>query len=732
MKQTIYSILILVFVILTGCTNSYQDGKNDNGGGTPPPTSTPTPTPTPITNNTHFIKLKSPIEVTSDNAIIAINAYVVDAKGVGKEGVSVNITAIQDIKFGAITSESRVMTDSSGKASFTYQAPADIQSIDGEKTSVTLTLKDNGTVDKRVIELIFKKVSPPCTKSKPIVVLTTKDINLTNNNQTVDISIKVFEEETTAPYTKGTVKVKLPKKVKDGIDVGYFNEYEVKVGTNGIASFIYTGPQNLKDLISKNDLNSTFKFYHIDNPTQMESINIHYSPTHNYIPANYLLMSVSDNDKYTMGLQKTKSFTIYLKDDKGNIIDNTQIKKIIITSENMPIGQIINPDTNEQQQELIFENKDAINGQLFTINTNTVSGLLPINIKVEFIDANGESQQLSIKMNITVFSGPPTALSISYVGVEHDATIGKFIEKFAVSAVDAYNNSINTTPYISTGALVEYAVDGSSATGDRTTTSPRLWHGRFDTTATITDIGDNKAQLEAKEDAFKYIDYDNDKLVVFGKGYVYEALGKWDIKPNSDNTLDLVDDYYGKQRDGLYYAVGHNNRQDLCSNDGREYVGTMKSNTYQLDENGNVLIEFIYDYHLTGKDIMVWINLTGYQADTKEMIRIGETQKHTLRGMGFISTEKYKLAGFATDVHCYFEIQHKNIPEYYRNGHFDWKYTGCHVDGILNYSNFYDARDCINTTAFIELNVSNPNKKDCVIELRELRTSPEFKSSNAY
>jgi len=723
MKQTLYAILFSIALFLSGCgSNNYVDPTNGNSGDTP----------SGGIDTTHFTKLVTPIQISSENEIKSIDAYVVDANGVGKPDVNVSITAVSDSKFGAIISASRVITNSSGRASFTYQAPSNLQPVDGNSTTLTLTLNDHGITESKNVTLIFKKTTSIEEIAKPIVVINTKTIDLTNNSQTVSIRVKVFEEDTTAPYTQGTVKVKLPTKVKDGVDVGYFNEYEVNVEKNGIAEFIYTGPQNLKELIETGDTNSTFEFYHSENPTQYASVEVNYKPSNDYIPANYILSSVSDDNKYTMGLEKTKSFTIYLKDDKGNLIDDSQINKITITAENISVGKLINPDTKTKVQQLTYENEYATNKKSFTIDTDTISGLLPININIEFTNANNELNNLNIKMNVTVFSGPPTALSISYVGVEHNATIGKFIEKFAVSATDAYNNPINTRPYISTGAMVEYAVDGISSTGERTTHSPRLWHGRLDSKAKIVAVGGNKAQLEVPNDTFKYIDFNNDKLVLFGKGYVYEALGKWDIRPNSDNTLDLVDDYYGITRDDLYYAVGHNNRQDLCSNDGREYIGKMMSDTYQLDENGNVLIEFAYDYHLTGKDIMVWVNLTGYQADTKEMTRIGEAQKHTLRGMGLVSLERYTLPGLAEDVHCHFEIQHKDIPEHYRNAHFAWKYKGCQVDGILDYSNFYDARSCINTQTFIDLNVSNPSVKECTIELIGIEPSSEFQSSVLY
>jgi len=293
------------------------------------------------------------------------------------------------------------------------------------------------------------------------------------------------------------------------------------------------------------------------------------------------------------------------------LIENNKITKIELESQNTQVGKLIDTAIGDAVERLTFDGSDASNSKSFTIQTYRLSGLLPVNMKVTFIDANGDTKILEQIMNVVVMSGPPTALSISYAGVEQDKNASKYIEKFAVTVTDQYNNPVNTRPFIATGSIVEYAVDGSSLNGQRTETSPRLWHGRLDVPGKLEAIGSNKAQLITTVPTFTYIDLANDKLVTFGSGYVYEALGKWDIDSVSDQSLQLKDDYYGTTRDPIYFAVGHNNREDLCAEDARQYVGNMKATNIQLDATGHALLEFEYDYHLTGKDIMVWVNLEG-------------------------------------------------------------------------------------------------------------------------
>ena len=681
--------------------------------------------------NTQYIltNATSPLVVNYDNELKTISVDVIDKNGVGIKDKEVSITAVSGVEYGAIMSDSIIKTDVSGHAIFTYKAPADVSAVNGQSTDVTLAMVDNGVRITKKVTIMFQNVD--LNVSVPIVVITnnSKNITLDTSSQTVQMEVQVLEKGTNTPYTKGNVKVSLPDSVLNGTDVGHFTEYTVPVSNNGIATFNYTGPQDLKGLVDSGEKGTSFAFHHEDNPTYKQSIHVTYDVTNNYQPANYILSTSSSDGNQTMGLQAMKSFTLYLKDDQGNLVDNAKINQIKIESKNTLIGELVDVTNNGANVPVLtLSGTDAVNSKSFPVQTYTLSGLLPIEITVDFEDSNGDPQILTINMNVVVFSGPPTAMSISYAGVEQNSTTAKYIEKFAVTVTDAYNNPVNTKPYIATGAMVEYAVDGSSGTDTRSTTSPRLWHGANDAHGELKGIGGNKAQFETAADVFKYVDFSNDKLVVFGSGYVYEALGKWDIRDSgSENILELKDDYNGSDRSGLFFAVGHNNRQDLCKTDGTEYVGTMKASNYQLDNDGHALIEFEYDYHLTGKDIMVWVNLTGYQADNNTTGRIGEAKKHTLRGNGLFSKESYNVTAGSKGVALHFNIQHENAPEWYRNGHFAFAYKGCKVENIINSSNLHDARVCDNSArAYVDLNVSNPFGSDCTISLVDIAVSSEF------
>ena len=685
-------------------------------------------------NQYDLVNTTTPIEINYDDELKTISVDVVDKNGIGKKNVEVSISAVSGVEYGSIISASTIKSDVSGHAIFTYKAPTDVAAVDGQRTKIELSMVENGIRKTSDVDLTFNKVD--LNVSIPFVVISDnyKEINLTQNSQNVQMEVQVFEQGTNIPYTTGNVKVSLPKNVVNGTDVGSFEKYTVPVGSNGKAVFNYTGPQDLQSLIDAGELNATFSFFHENNPTQQENIMVEYDLSAGYIPANYILTTSSSDGDQTMGLKTLKSFTLYLKDDKGNLVSDDDITGITIESQNILIGKLVDAENGGNEVSILtFTDVGAINSKSFSIQTYTMSGLLPIEITVDFNDANGNTKTLTTIMNIVVFSGPPTAMSISYAGVEQNTTIAKYIEKFAVTVTDAYNNPVNTRPYIATGAMVEYAVDGSSPIGERNTTSPRLWHGMKDAHGNIETFSDANVStnnLVTSSDTFNYVDFSNDKLVIFGSGYVYEALGKWDIEKdpyNPNSELKLLDDYYGSDRSGLFFAVGHNNRQDLCKNDGTEYIGNMKASNYQLDSNGHALIEFEYDYHLTGKDIMVWVNLAGFQADNNTTGRIGEAKKHTLRGNGLMSRESYLVKAGSTGAALHFNIHHENAPEWYRNGHFGFAYKGCKVENIIDSSNRHDARVCTNgAVAYVDLNVSNPSVDDCTISLVDIAVSSEF------
>ena len=581
----------------------------------------------------------------------------------------------------------------------------------------------------------------------PTIVIpsTLKEIKLTTNSKSIEIPIKVFKD--VAPYTVGSVKVELPLKALAGTDVGLFETYEVPINAQGIALFKYTGPSNLKALISNDDNSSIFKFYHVENANSKKELKIVYAVAEDsFVPIDYSLSVTTQDSDFSMGIgDLQKTFTVNLKGSDGNIINNNdvEITKVEVTTENALIVQLLDNETGERKNTVLLTNE---NSSAFILNSKKLSGIAPIRVTMNFIDINKKEKELSLIINIRVMSGPPSAISVSYVSTGHDLTRAKYEEKFAISVTDEYGNRVNTKPYISLGAIIGYAVDGREASALESNNTKRLYYAKFDidrnnASGTINTLGDgtaNTTQFEdstaSRSDVFQWVNSEginSDKLVVFGKGKNYEAMGKWDFTKLDNNTLSLNDDYFGENRGELYYAIGHNYYQDQCRDDGREWLGSTDSDTYQLDEEGTVIVSYKYDYHLTGKDALIWVNLNGYQSDTAKNTRIGEVSKHTLRGKGLISKPSggYSILKGSTNSHVHFNIHHSSIAEWYHNARFAHAVLPnvCASVRMIDSSNLYDARTCNNEgVAYVTYEVTAAADKDCSFNIETTGVYNEF------
>jgi hypothetical protein len=679
-----------------------------------------------------FINATTPLEILEAESAYDIKVQLIaNGFAVTDEIVTLKAFANPNDQYGTFAAIS-TQTDALGYATFKYTSPKDMKLVDGKLLNLSAVHFDSNLTQD--FQLKFNKNEAVVVSEKPFVVIpnSSKNIELTNNSQQAVIAIKVYAGETNSPYSQGNVLVVLPTKIVNGVDIGSFESYSVPV-VNGEATFRYTGPQNLQALIDSGDSSSVFKFYHDADPTNKKEMIVTYNPTSDYVPINYTMKISSEDNKFTMGIpNQEKSFSIIIKDDAGNNVAKASMTSFEIAIQNIFIGKLIS--NGQEHSTLTLANENPIT---FNVKTNTNSGLIPLRVVATFVDTNRVTRTLEQTVNITVFSGPPTAMSLSRLEGGYDKERGKYIERYAVSATDGYNNKVNTSPGVATGAIVGYAVDGSAPSAIETNSTKRLYIAKNNTQkGTIKPLGGGLATFSVPVDGqnrFQYIDESNDKLVIFGEGYIYEALGKWDFNRLSNEVLELQDTYLGVKRSELFYAIGHNYRQDPCRSDGSEYIGyaQIDSNGSMLDSEGTAIVTFGYDYHLTGKDIMLWVNLTGYQADTDQTTRIGEAKKVTLRGNGLRSepSDGYGVSKGKT-ANVVFSIWHEKIPEFYRNAHFDWDIKVGSTCGyeVIETSNDYDARACIAEygAAFISFKLTAPADEECTFNITRINVSSEF------
>jgi len=679
----------------------------------------------------------------------AINAYLVDDRGVAVSGKKIEITT-PDSKFGSLSSSIEETEVSTGKVSFIFTSPEDIRAIEGEITTVTLIFTEDDVEIRKTVQLSFIAGVEDSTLPTVVIPNDLEEIILSSNSQTIDIPVKVFKDIT--PYTQGSVNIQLPEKVLDGVDVGSFTSFSVPVNEDGEALLTYTGPSNLKALIDAGDLNSTFKIYHSENTSNenRKSLIIKYEVSgDDYIPINYSLNIITKNSDFSMGIPDIeKTFSVVLKDSEGNTINekDVNISVLEVQTQNSLIVQLFDSNTSSLVDSLSLELK---NNSPFILKSKRLSGLAPIKVSMTFRDINDKVQTLSTVVNVRVLSGLPSAISISYLSTGQDTERAKYEEKFIVSVTDEYANKVNTQPYISLGAIVGYAVDGLEGSSRESNLTKRLFYGKKDidfgrAEGVIDDLGDNDVHATtfsdttvARSDVFQYVNSEganSDKLLVFGRGKSYDAMGKWDFNKLDNSTLNLQDDYFGQTTGELYYAVGHNYYQDQCLDDGREWIGTTGSETYQLDDEGSVVVSYKYDYQLMGKDASIWVNLNGYQPNIAKNIRIGEVVKHTLRGIGLVQVPAngYGLEK-ATSGNVTFQIWQENTTEPYRNAHFGWSIaegSNCAITSVTS-SNPFDARTCNNGyssegRAYITFGLQAPVDKPCTFNIHRVLIAHEF------
>ena len=545
------------------------------------------------------------------------------------------------------------------------------------------------------------------------VILPVSGKEVTINSEVVNISVTVIDNKNN-PYSDGNVKIVYPDDIRQGRDIGYFTSSTV-VPVNGVAQFVYTAPFDLES----NKANLVFKFYHDSNPTEVVPFTVTIKPSVNQtVLTNYTLKTSNPND-VNMELESNKivAYTVY--DENDNQVSDADMKSMTVTSLNPSLG-VLEDNFGNSGPTITLANKNSMS---VNIVSNTKSGIVPLKVDATFNDVNGEEQNLTKVFNMLVLSGPPSAISLAYAGVEQAAERAKFVEKWVVTVTDKYNNLVNTTPAISAGLIAGYAKSSqlSGIPGNY------LYYGP-DNASEVGDISASADTFTAQNDVFSNVDLDNDVLATFGTGYKYEALGKWDIETIASPVLG-IEDYNGTNTTGLGFAVGHNHREDTCRI-GSKWVANVYpvDNSYVIDETGTLVLNVEYDYYLVGKSTMLWVNLIGIQHSSGVMTKIGEASKITLAGTG-LQTASYTYAkGYTGTVR--FPVKISDTREYYRNANFGYhaQVTGdgtvWHVSGDSMDQNI---TSCVNDgIGYVDITITSSPENGGEMSVVNILPSAEF------
>ena len=342
---------------------------------------------------------------------------------------------------------------SDGEALFTFSGPSNLEDIDD--LVFTFSYKGNALVATKDLTV---KYNPPV----PLLILSKTTEEVTLNSQTVNIEVDVRDGNNTNPYPSGSVIVNysLSKTdIKNGRDIGSFISSEVAL-VNGVASFVYTAPKNL----AENNDSISFSFYHDSvGPSEDNNFTVTIDPEDGQvILTDYFLTTSYADGNITMDLEGTKLITFYIKDKDDNLLGDSNITIMDVSILNTILADL--SDTNATA--VPADNKQLYkNSSSLSILSNTVSGVVPIKVVATFKGVNNENIVLTEVFNVVIVSGPPTAMSISYVSTENDADNSKFIDKMIVSLTDKYSNRVDNNPGLSVALIAGYTSDSSGPLG---------------------------------------------------------------------------------------------------------------------------------------------------------------------------------------------------------------------------------------------------------------------------
>lgn len=545
-------------------------------------------------------------------------------------------------------------------------------------------------------------------------ILTKSTTTLTQNNQVVEVVVSVIDAAN-RPYSQGNIELIYPNDVRTGRDVGTFDKITSPI-VNGQAVFSYTAPSD----ISADTKNIVFGFFHDSNA----SLNISYTfkivpDTAQVIHSSYEL-TMSNPTDIVMGRDATKDLAFTVKSKAGKVVPSADMTSLTATVKEIEKATIIDSSITTPTTTI---SRTKLNPLSITVNSNTISGIVPIEITAVFKGSDNKIETLTQIFNVVVLSGPPSSVSIEYVGTNFSN--GKYKETWVLKAIDEDGNKVNTSPSISSGLLVGYAKSSQTNLPADYLFYGRTPGGKLSSVANKGKFTSNTANI------FTNVDLVNDRLVTLGTGYSFNALGKWEIENSTASSLDLKDGFTTADVNGLAFAVGHNLRNETCD-DLVTATAEVKVLNPILDSSGKATLEIEYGDYLVGKTLVLWTNFLG--SDQNIIQKIGYARKITLVGTGLV-TELYTVKKGASTgthrLHVYVKDSPHGRP--YQNANFAYAVdltaqdTSINTTGTSMFGPGKGIMDCSSGgSAYVDVTINGVAGGDGVLKLIKLRILDEF------
>ena len=543
-------------------------------------------------------------------------------------------------------------------------------------------------------------------------ILTTSSAILTQNNQVVNVVVKVIDAAN-RPYSGGNIELIYPNDVRAGRDVGSFDKITSSI-VDGEAVFAYTAPSSL--IANTNDI--VFGFFHDSN----SSINVTYTfsiqPDVNQIVHSSYELIISNPADVVMGRNDTKDIAFTVISKAGTIVPESDIISISASIKEVSKATMIDSFSATPVSSIT---RDRLNPLSLTINSKDISGIVPIEVNTVFTGTDNKEENLTQIFNVIILSGPPSSASIEYIGTEFSE--GKYTETWVLKAIDEDGNPVNTSPSISSGLLVGYAKSAQA-----NNPADYLFYGTTPggTLSSTANLGVFTSNVGA---VFTNVEPITDKLVLMGTGYSFNALGKWEIENTTASTLDLKDDYTTANVTGLSFAVGHNLRNETCDNVITATAEVVVVNPI-LDNSGKAFLKIEYGDYLVGKTLVLWTNFIGDHNNVTQ--KLGYARPITLVGTGLVSeiyTVKLGSSVGVKRLHLFVKDSPHGRPYYNANFGYSIENTApLTPTQDVNNSMWFGITDCAESggAAFVDVNITSTAGGNGELKLINLRIGSEF------
>jgi len=646
-RNTIYAFLLTLALVFSGCgSNNIEDATG--GKGTTSTSGNISTSLQSITIDKNSGNVLANVNITSTYAstvVATLSSMDITLGGCPLVSSSVSATPSTVIlDANASTKDvvlSGTMTDTSCVPT-SYQLTGSNAMLANGETTIEPFTTDSVVIDPSLIV--------DGTLSTKLTIIDPTDKQLDINTSGVQKGITLHLAQGAESISGKMIEIVTPPAN------GSFFISTVETNSLGNAIFVYTAPTPIVDN------NMTVEFCVKDDNSTCDTANINLTTgaavdnndTNTTLDigndfVNYGMTFITADGGNTLGLDERKVYIVSLIDkDTNTLIPANQIEKITIESNKPNVLKLIDPNDTIGAAVAKLEITGKNNINVYLKASQKISGLSDIKVTINYKNQKGFDRVLSATYAITVLSGPPTALSINSAGVSYNFEEKWFEHKFLISASDKYNNAINTSPTISVSVMAGYAKDSSGNRMIYGQTSKR----DLNISANITSNG--QVELDSigvspfsdfDTDTLKGVDLSRDFVAIMGNVRTYEANGKWEIDSISSPTQLILSDLYdGENYTGVGFAVGHNYRQDLCSDEYLEYEVKVDSTdgTYKLDDEGKTFVTVKFPAaFMPGKRVGLIVNLVTENPETEKQLRGGENKfvtLHSFQGLSGLST----------------------------------------------------------------------------------------------